>query len=98
MSTDHRMLSSFKSFLLISFQFLREELKYEKDYEKRQKAFHQNNDNQVTVRELWETWVKSEVHNWTVDQTVEWLSTFVGLPQYQSTFTEKLINGTYLPM
>jgi len=83
--------------LVESDEFLREELKYEKDYERRQKAFHLNNDNQVTVRELWETWVKSEVHNWTVEQTAEWLSVFVGLPQYQQIFTQLSINGTYLP-
>lgn len=81
----------------IFFQFLREELKYDRDYEKRQENFHRNNDNQVSVRELWETWVRSEVHNWTVEQTAEWIGVFVGLPQYQDKFNQLVINGTYLP-
>ncbi|ODM93454.1 Stromal interaction molecule [Orchesella cincta] len=77
--------------------FLREELKYDRDYEKRQENFHRNNDNQVSVKELWEIWVKSEVHNWTVDHTAEWISLFVGLPQYQEKFIQLAINGTFLP-
>lgn len=44
-------------------QFLREELKYEKDAEKRQKAFHQNDDMYISVKDLWDAWVKSEVSN-----------------------------------
>lgn len=79
-------------------QFLREELKYEKNVENRQKAFHRDDDNQVSVRELWESWVKSEVHNWTIDQTVEWLSVFVGLPKHKEKFLNRSINGTVLPM
>lgn len=51
----------------------------------------------MSVRELWETWVRSEVHNWTVDQTAEWIGTFVGLPHYQDKFSQLEINGTYLP-
>jgi len=70
---------------------------YEKDYEKRQKAFHRNNDNQISVKELWEAWVRSEVHNWTVDETVEWLSSFVSLPQYDKKFIMLAVNGTFLP-
>jgi len=42
-------------------QFLREELKYEKGAEKRQKAFHQNDDMYISVKDLWDAWVKSEV-------------------------------------
>ncbi|CAL8115482.1 unnamed protein product [Orchesella dallaii] len=83
--------------LFESNEFLREELKYDRDYEKRQENFHRNNDNQVSVKELWEIWVKSEVHNWTVDHTAEWISLFVGLPQYQEKFIQLAINGTFLP-
>lgn len=43
------------------FQFLREELKYENGAEKRQRAFHHNDDMHISVKELWEAWVKSEV-------------------------------------
>lgn len=78
-------------------QFLREELKYDKGYEKRQENFHRNNDYQISVRELWEIWVRSEVHNWTVEQTVEWIGTFVGLESYMEKFVLLEVNGTYLP-
>ncbi|KAJ9599061.1 hypothetical protein L9F63_010453, partial [Diploptera punctata] len=41
-------------------EFLREELKYEEGYERRQKAFHRNDDMHISVRELWEAWIRSE--------------------------------------
>lgn len=44
-------------------QFLKEELQYAKGYEKRQKSFHYNNDQYISVRELWYIWKKSEVSN-----------------------------------
>ncbi|XP_014255395.1 stromal interaction molecule homolog isoform X1 [Cimex lectularius] len=77
--------------------FLREELQYESGSERRQKAFHRNDDMHISVKELWEAWVKSEVHNWTVEQTVEWLSVGVGLPQYAQTFISNTVNGATLP-
>lgn len=42
-------------------QFLREELKYDSGYEKRHKTFHYNDDTQISVKELWEAWLRSEV-------------------------------------
>lgn len=42
-------------------QFLREELQYEAGYERRQRVFHHNDDMQISVRELWEAWLRSEV-------------------------------------
>ena len=36
----------------------------------RANKFHRK-DSEVTVNDLWHTWWKSEVHNWTVDQTIE---------------------------
>ncbi|XP_035714455.1 stromal interaction molecule 2 isoform X2 [Folsomia candida] len=96
----HRQLDDDKNGnidLTESNEFLREELKYEKNIENRQKAFHRE-DTQVSVQELWESWIKSEVHNWTVQQTVEWLITFVGLPQHQEKFNARKINGTVLPI
>lgn len=42
-------------------QFLREELQYEAGYERRQRAFHHNDDMHISVRELWEAWLRSEV-------------------------------------
>ncbi|RWS12236.1 stromal interaction molecule 1-like isoform X2 [Dinothrombium tinctorium] len=76
-------------------EFLRDELKYENSHE-RHKAFH-GNDKQISVDELWSAWKVSEVHNWTVEQTVEWLSTNVELPQYADLFINHGINGTFLP-
>jgi len=40
---------------------LREELQYEAGYERRQRAFHHNDDMHISVRELWEAWLRSEV-------------------------------------
>ncbi|XP_026283852.1 stromal interaction molecule homolog isoform X2 [Frankliniella occidentalis] len=78
-------------------EFLREELKYEQGYEKRQKAFHRNDDMHISVRELWEAWLRSEVHNWTVEQTTEWLASNVELPQYIPTFIHHRVTGALLP-
>lgn len=80
-----------------SVEFLREELQYAKGYEKRQKVFHYNNDQYISVRELWAIWKKSEVHNWTVEQTVAWLAETVELKQYAQTFHENAVNGSVLP-
>lgn len=79
------------------FQFLREELKYDSGYEKRHKAFHFNDDMHISVKELWEAWLRSEVHNWTVDQTTEWLAQSVQLPQYVRLFRMHKVTGKVLP-
>ncbi|KAM0735647.1 Stromal interaction molecule-like protein [Formica fusca] len=77
--------------------FLREELQYEAGYERRQRAFHHNDDMQISVRELWEAWLRSEVHNWTIEQTSEWLTSNVELPQYVPTFIQHRVTGATLP-
>ncbi|OWR53235.1 stromal interaction molecule 1 precursor, partial [Danaus plexippus plexippus] len=77
--------------------FLREELQYDSGYEKRQRAFHHNDDMHISVKELWEAWLRSEVHNWTVEQTVVWLSESVELPQYRTLFLQHRITGAALP-
>ncbi|CAL8126025.1 unnamed protein product [Orchesella dallaii] len=81
--------------------FLREELHYSEDnYERRQENMYRNDDNddkQVSVKELWDAWVKSEVHNWTVDEVAEWISAIVDLPHYQEKIKELKLNGTFLP-
>ncbi|XP_055525871.1 stromal interaction molecule homolog isoform X3 [Wyeomyia smithii] len=77
--------------------FLREELKYDSGYEKRHKAFHFNDDMHISVKELWEAWLRSEVHNWTVDQTTEWLAQSVQLPQYVHLFRLHKVTGKVLP-
>ncbi|KAI5732761.1 hypothetical protein M8J76_003861 [Diaphorina citri] len=78
-------------------EFLREELKYDDGAEKRQKAFHKNDDMHVSVKELWDVWIKSEVHNWTVEQTADWLATSVELPQYVPIFIMNRVTGAQLP-
>ncbi|KAJ6637742.1 Stromal interaction molecule like [Pseudolycoriella hygida] len=77
--------------------FLREELKYDSGYEKRHKTFHYNDDTQISVKELWEAWLRSEVHNWTVEQTTDWLSQSVQLPQYVELFQKHKVSGETLP-
>lgn len=79
------------------FQFLREELHYENGHERRQKAFHRDDDMHISVSELWHIWTRSEVHNWTVEQTLEWLKNFVQLPQYVAQFQQHGVNGASLP-
>lgn len=51
----------------------------------------------ISVKELWEAWLKSEVHNWTVDQTIEWLANCVELPQYVEIFLQHKVAGANLP-
>ncbi|XP_048481503.1 stromal interaction molecule homolog isoform X3 [Plutella xylostella] len=77
--------------------FLREELQYDSGYEKRQRAFHHNDDMHISVKELWEAWLRSEVHNWTTEQTVEWLTQSVDLPQYKALFLQHKVTGATLP-
>lgn len=78
-------------------QFLRQELKYDSGYENRHRVFHFNDDMHISVRELWEAWRRSEVHNWTVEQTTEWLAQSVQLPQYVELFKQHKVTGAYLP-
>jgi len=63
---------------------------------RREKLFHKK-DTEITVPDLWLTWVKGEVHNWTVDQTVDWLQNNVDLPQYSEIFIKQGVNGSQLP-
>uniref|UniRef100_A0ACB8E7H3 Stromal interaction molecule 2 n=1 Tax=Sphaerodactylus townsendi TaxID=933632 RepID=A0ACB8E7H3_9SAUR len=37
------------------------------------------------------------VHNWTQEETLEWLADFVELPQYEKNFRESNVKGTTLP-
>lgn len=42
-------------------------------------------------------WISFQVHNWTVDQTVEWLQNTVELPQYVEKFRNLQVTGSKLP-
>lgn len=76
-------------------EFLRDELQYENGYE-RQKKFH-GNDKYISLEELWQSWQVSEVHNWTMEETIEWLVNCVELPQYVKAFEENGVDGSALP-
>ncbi|XP_067121401.1 stromal interaction molecule homolog isoform X2 [Centruroides vittatus] len=76
-------------------EFLRDELQYENGYD-RQKGFHRN-DKYISIDELWQFWITSEVHNWTMEETIEWLVSSVELPQYVKNFQENAVTGTTLP-
>lgn len=76
--------------------FIKADLKFEGD-RRREKLFH-NKDVEITVADLWVTWVKSEVYNWTVDQTVDWLKFNIDLPQYAPQFIDNKVDGTKLPL
>ncbi|XP_022240009.1 stromal interaction molecule homolog isoform X2 [Limulus polyphemus] len=76
-------------------EFLRDELHYENGYE-RQKSFH-GNDKYISMDELWRSWKLSEVHNWTLEDTIDWLITHVELPQYIQNFQKNAVDGLTLP-
>lgn len=83
--------------LFESDEFLREELQYERGIEQRLENFHRNNDDEISVKELWMMWTHSPVRNWTNFQMLEWLENVVQLPQYAEKFRQLKINGKHLP-
>ncbi|XP_064419538.1 stromal interaction molecule 2 isoform X2 [Latimeria chalumnae] len=76
-------------------EFLREDMKY-KDATNKHSHLHRE-DKHITVEDLWKSWKASEVHNWTLEETLQWLVDFVELPQYVESFTESKVSGTILP-
>ncbi|XP_029445603.1 stromal interaction molecule 2 [Rhinatrema bivittatum] len=76
-------------------EFLREDLKY-KDASNKHSRLHKE-DEHITIEDLWKSWKTSEVHNWTQEETLQWLFEFVELPQYESNFKENNVKGTTLP-
>ena len=66
------------------------------DHKSRASNFH-SKDAEITVKDLWTTWVRSEVYNWTTEQVVDWLTGSVELPQYGDRFRAAGVNGTHLP-
>ncbi|CAN9511478.1 unnamed protein product [Ophioblennius macclurei] len=75
--------------------FLREDLNYH-DPKAKHNSFH-GDDQFISVEDLWNAWKGSEVYNWTVDEVVEWLITYVELPQYVEAFRKMTFNGTVMP-
>ncbi|KAL0973424.1 hypothetical protein UPYG_G00203410 [Umbra pygmaea] len=75
--------------------FLREDLNYH-DPKAKHNSFH-GDDQFISVEDLWNTWKSSEVYNWTVDEVVKWLITYVELPQYVEAFQKMQFNGSVMP-
>ncbi|XP_057684834.1 stromal interaction molecule 1-like isoform X1 [Corythoichthys intestinalis] len=75
--------------------FLREDLNYH-DPKAKHNSFH-GDDQFISVEDLWNAWKGSEVYNWTVDEVVEWLITYVELPQYVEAFRKMSFNGSSMP-
>ncbi|KAJ8368480.1 hypothetical protein SKAU_G00085080 [Synaphobranchus kaupii] len=75
--------------------FLREDLNYH-DPKAKHNSFH-GDDQFISVEDLWNAWKGSEVYNWTVDEVVEWLITYVELAQYEEVFRKMNFNGSAMP-
>uniref|UniRef100_A0A1A8BVE6 Stromal interaction molecule 2 n=4 Tax=Nothobranchius TaxID=28779 RepID=A0A1A8BVE6_NOTKA len=70
------------------------------DMKQQQTNKHSNlhrEDQHITVEELWRGWKTSEVHNWTVEDAVQWLKESVELPQYEKNFRDFRLTGNTLP-
>ncbi|KAM6949542.1 stromal interaction molecule 2 [Aplochiton taeniatus] len=70
------------------------------DMKQQQTNKHSNlhrEDQHITVEELWRGWKSCEVHNWTVDDAVQWLRDAVELPQYERNFRDFRVTGNTLP-
>ncbi|XP_066475235.1 stromal interaction molecule 1 isoform X2 [Tiliqua scincoides] len=76
-------------------EFLREDLNYP-DPRVQHSNFH-GEDMFISVEDLWKAWKASEVYNWTVDEVVQWLITYVELPQYEGNFRKLQLTGHAMP-
>ncbi|XP_064000192.1 stromal interaction molecule 1 isoform X3 [Pogoniulus pusillus] len=76
-------------------EFLREDLNYH-DPTVKHSTFH-GEDKLISVEDLWKAWKTSEVYNWTVEEVVQWLITYVELPQYEETFRKLQLSGHAMP-
>ncbi|KAM4697302.1 stromal interaction molecule 1 isoform 4-T4 [Discoglossus pictus] len=76
-------------------EFLREDLNYH-DPTVKHSTFH-GEDKLISVEDLWNAWKTSEVYNWTMDEVVQWLITYVELPQYEETFRKLQLSGRDMP-
>lgn len=66
------------------------------DANEKQLQFH-GNDKHISIEDLWLYWIRSEVHNWTTDQAIDWLQNSVELSQYEEAFRANNINGSSFP-
>jgi stromal interaction molecule 1 len=97
----HRLMDDDQSGSIDRFEsadFLTEDLKVAgSDRARRERAFHHNNDESITVDDLWEAWFQSEERDWTEEQVVDWLTNAVKLPQYTANFLAARTTGIALP-
>uniref|UniRef100_A0A3Q3IFC6 SAM domain-containing protein n=1 Tax=Monopterus albus TaxID=43700 RepID=A0A3Q3IFC6_MONAL len=77
-----------------SVEFIIEDMKQQQT-NKHSNLHHE--DQHITVEELWKGWKSSEVHNWTMEDTVQWLKESVELPQYERNFRDFQVTGNTLP-
>ncbi|XP_053272323.1 stromal interaction molecule 2 isoform X1 [Pleuronectes platessa] len=77
-----------------SVEFIIEDMKQQQT-NKHSNLHHE--DQHITVEELWKGWKTSEVHNWTMEDTVQWLKESVELPQYEKNFRDFRVSGNTLP-
>ncbi|XP_073698960.1 stromal interaction molecule 2 [Garra rufa] len=78
-----------------SVEFIIEDMQQQQQANKHSKL-HQE-DQHITLEELWKAWKSSEVHNWTQEDVLWWLREFVELPQYEKGFKELRVSGNTLP-
>ncbi|CAM4498890.1 hypothetical protein PO909_014944 [Leuciscus waleckii] len=78
-----------------SVEFIIEDMQQQQQANKHSKL-HQE-DQHITLEELWKGWKSSEVHNWTQEDVLRWLREFVELPQYEKGFRELRVSGNTLP-
>ncbi|KAH7731501.1 Protein STIM-1 c [Aphelenchoides avenae] len=97
----HRLMDDDQSGSIDRFEsadFLTEDLKVAgSDRSKRERAFHHNNDDSITVDDLWESWFQSDERMWTNEELVDWLTHAVKLPQYAANVVAAKSSGIALP-
>ncbi|KAM7540478.1 hypothetical protein Aperf_G00000044486 [Anoplocephala perfoliata] len=79
----------------LSKKFLGEKLSYSVD-QFNQKVLSQE-DGIISLLDLWVAWRKNPAHNWTVAETVKWLSDCVELPEYSQVFFDLKVDGESIP-
>ncbi|CAH8541979.1 unnamed protein product [Schistosoma haematobium] len=47
--------------------------------------------------ELWYSWSRNKAHNWTVEETVHWLTSYAKLPEYEYLLQKGNISGSIFP-
>ncbi|VDK38700.1 unnamed protein product [Taenia asiatica] len=54
-------------------------------------------DGIISLLDLWVAWRKNPAHNWTVAETVRWVSEHVELPEYGDLFLQYKVDGESIP-